>query len=757
MTPNFGETTSGVSEVQNNVNPVGGVVTGAPGLTELGGLFDKAEQIFAGKREQADQKFLADFTNRQVMVTDGLEQGRIRTAAQARTLLRRNLSDALAANPNLQSDIVAAQRSILGLFGDSSLLSDGTIEEQRRNDRVDQLVTAGLLDENHSDAEFERADSVAQTAAQAQVRFDERMRTINLEMATHNLSDSRRSALEAERKNAAETFVRDTAPAEVDRLKSTFDNILAGAGSEAEKIQAIEDTFIAWRSQANSLVTDLDSGDFASFLKPFEMMQEAYLDRATGEVSDAETQRRIERIVDGQKLLALSDPTIANLAVASELFSDSLFQNALTSNPASLNAALRFMSGHSPTNSESDAPPPFVSRTSETQGMEAYLNEVIKGLESGNDNVREEANASMSSVMSSMEDYEGLLRRDPKTGIAVVRWMSSPAFLKAVQENPELFANNQGVRDVLESHYDSEVWGMVRNEFRENKVGVLTGETASVQTGFSLTRGAVMDDVPVLTSEGVPAKIGARATQGGMEFYAIEDGDQRGVADEVRRLNRELAPVINNTIKAGAHLEGRNDYGAMWEELAPSIMGGGTEMAGGDEGDDLSFDDFYGGIDTIDLQNDVTRYRPTMGALPNGGQMEGGGPSGVIMHHTAGHGGAAQLEQIFHDRNVSAHYVVERDGTIVQMLPDNVVGWHAGVRNNSGYDNKNTVGIEVVAMDDSDVTPEQVQAAKALTLSLSERYGFDPMSDVFGHGEVAPGHKQATEGMTIVSQIRENG
>jgi hypothetical protein len=56
--------------------------------------------------------------------------------------------------------------------------------------------------------------------------------------------------------------------------------------------------------------------------------------------------------------------------------------------------------------------------------------------------------------------------------------------------------------------------------------------------------------------------------------------------------------------------------------------------------------------------------------------------------------------------------------------------------------------MEVIAANDKDVTPAQVEAAKKF---ISKNY---PRTPVFGHGEVNPGHKEATEGMTITSAIR---
>jgi len=57
--------------------------------------------------------------------------------------------------------------------------------------------------------------------------------------------------------------------------------------------------------------------------------------------------------------------------------------------------------------------------------------------------------------------------------------------------------------------------------------------------------------------------------------------------------------------------------------------------------------------------------------------------------------------------------------------------------------------MEIIAKDDKDVTRAQVLSAQAFA---RKHY---PNTPVFGHGEVNPGHKQATEGWTVTHAIRE--
>lgn len=139
-----------------------------------------------------------------------------------------------------------------------------------------------------------------------------------------------------------------------------------------------------------------------------------------------------------------------------------------------------------------------------------------------------------------------------------------------------------------------------------------------------------------------------------------------------------------------------------------------------------------------------------------GGKLNNGGPRSktiaAIMHHTGGRGLEATVRTL-QSRGLSYHYLIDRDGKIVQTLPDNLVAWHAHPNDKKpSLTNSNTIGIATVAKDDSDLTPEQIASAVTLENALAKKYGF-PKTDVFGHGEVSS-HKHPQEGATIVKAIR---
>ena len=89
---------------------------------------------------------------------------------------------------------------------------------------------------------------------------------------------------------------------------------------------------------------------------------------------------------------------------------------------------------------------------------------------------------------------------------------------------------------------------------------------------------------------------------------------------------------------------------------------------------------------------------------------------------------------------VSAHFLVRRDGRVIQFVSCNERAWHAGVSQFGGREQCNdfSVGIEVEGSDFVAFSPAQYESLAALTLALAARY---PLAAVQGHEHIAPGRK----------------
>src|SRR5574340_476968 len=91
-------------------------------------------------------------------------------------------------------------------------------------------------------------------------------------------------------------------------------------------------------------------------------------------------------------------------------------------------------------------------------------------------------------------------------------------------------------------------------------------------------------------------------------------------------------------------------------------------------------------------------------------------PQLIVIHYTGDNSCQGAVSWLTSLRSgVSAHLVVDKDGTVYQLLPFNVVGWHAGRSQYNGQANVNafSIGIENVGIGD-EWPDAQVEANRAI-------------------------------------------
>ncbi|MCC4243069.1 peptidoglycan recognition protein family protein [Stappia indica] len=120
----------------------------------------------------------------------------------------------------------------------------------------------------------------------------------------------------------------------------------------------------------------------------------------------------------------------------------------------------------------------------------------------------------------------------------------------------------------------------------------------------------------------------------------------------------------------------------------------------------------------------------------------------LLLHYTGMTSGEEALQRLCDPRaEVSAHYVVDEDGTILQLVPESRRAWHAGRSYWKGERdiNSRSIGIEIVNPGHENgyrPFPEaQVAAVIELARDICARHGIAPQ-DVLGHSDVAPDRKE---------------
>ncbi len=120
----------------------------------------------------------------------------------------------------------------------------------------------------------------------------------------------------------------------------------------------------------------------------------------------------------------------------------------------------------------------------------------------------------------------------------------------------------------------------------------------------------------------------------------------------------------------------------------------------------------------------------------------------LILHYTGMQSGQAAIDRLRDPAaKVSSHYVVEEDGTVFRLVPEERRAWHAGLshwRGRAGL-NDRSIGIEIVNPGHEwgyrAFPALQMAAVCDLCLGILARHPVAPW-DVVGHSDVAPDRKQ---------------
>ena len=135
-------------------------------------------------------------------------------------------------------------------------------------------------------------------------------------------------------------------------------------------------------------------------------------------------------------------------------------------------------------------------------------------------------------------------------------------------------------------------------------------------------------------------------------------------------------------------------------------------------------------------------------ASPNFDNRPSGETVSCIVLHSTVVPTTEDTVKIFLDpkREVSAHFVVGKDGQVIQMVPVEKRAWHAGesVLENKPRVNEYSVGIEMVNLNDGvdPYTDAQIYAVVGIVRFLRSRYDI-PDSRIVSHAQIAlpPGRK----------------
>jgi len=129
---------------------------------------------------------------------------------------------------------------------------------------------------------------------------------------------------------------------------------------------------------------------------------------------------------------------------------------------------------------------------------------------------------------------------------------------------------------------------------------------------------------------------------------------------------------------------------------------------------------------------------------PNFGERRGAGRVDlVVLHYTAMPNCAEALARLCDPvAEVSAHYLIDTDGTVLSLVDEAARAWHAGAGEwgGAGDVNSRSIGVELVNAGTHPFAAAQITALERLLANVLDRHHLPPQA-VLAHSDMAPDRK----------------
>ena len=120
----------------------------------------------------------------------------------------------------------------------------------------------------------------------------------------------------------------------------------------------------------------------------------------------------------------------------------------------------------------------------------------------------------------------------------------------------------------------------------------------------------------------------------------------------------------------------------------------------------------------------------------------------IIFHYTGMLSEKKAIKRLTNKNSkVSCHYFIKRDGTIINMVPDKFVAWHAGLSSWKSHKNLNNKSIGIEIQNSGHINKyecfsiKQINSLLSLTKILKKRYNIKS-KNFLGHSDIAPSRKK---------------
>jgi len=499
----------------------------ARGVANFASIFaQKKGNEAALQRETASATLKTEYATQLNKIADAVQTGQITSSAGQ--LKTRSLFNAFAAaNPQYLDDIVAIQKDHLGTTGMGKVIAEGSQQEQQDRKDMATATTQGFVS-SYASPEDQQAQLAAWRVRNKQAKDLElssaalRHTSAQLEVAIKkgSLNKASLEADLAQQKQEARANLVSFGVQNNKVIANSYQNIFDDPTlSEGEKVEQIENNFRLYSAEIRQAGHGAPTNEIDNQLAYAQLYKDNYIQALSGrgETLDNEAmQRRIDNLRLNELNRLASTTSGARILAMSEFGQDI----ALVFAPEIARMGLDMWAEVQ--GDGSSLPDVLGSEDSERgQASSGLFNWITEAIGAADTPEKEaELNNVVNNTLGAVGQY-GLSNTDPKNFKQFVEATADPRVADFYVDNQNIEQANNA-KQALFGSWKSGVAPMIKNE---------------VPAGYTF----LVDN------------------QGQVQFT----GEDLRV---VRRLNNEVAPIMNQWNRAFAHLSGTKDYAASFVE-----------------------------------------------------------------------------------------------------------------------------------------------------------------------------------------------
>jgi len=582
-----GAAPSGPSAVATLAETVGAFIPSKRDLDEI-----------AKRRQKETAASVTEMYSQEALrLADAVDTGQMSSNA-ARSRMRRLYSQYIADNPGLQKELYDVHSRILSTSGLGQVIDEGTEQEQleaayRKKVAEAGFITAGMNEEEQAAAveqyrSFEISKYMLEIQAKqlefANSELENISKRIGIQRGQIGLEKDRLSLqrtriglqndqietqtklIGLQQKQAsymADLMIGQMSQTFTPTFQRNVNEIITGLGeapTPEQRMLAQEKINNLWAETYGAVIQGMGPGASTEnvnlTLAPIKFWMDKAIEVVKGERELSSLQTQSDILIQRQALGLLGDPEVKAAAALTSIMGENIALSTVFTE-AGVRAFKRSLEGNPPTPSSPEYPE-FAALSMAV--LEAAANDQLESSQSV-----EEARINLNNLLAGIGSVYNPSAQDLDVAAEQLSSLQFGAYVDKFGLAGFDREALQGALSTFDEYYVQQVVPLIRERWQQATFRDLSNPNKSVPSAFR----------PATHKRDVSSSFKVSFSGSGVKFIPTGptgrttgtqyDATHMGRA-EARRLNEEVAPVLNKLIRLGSHLEGHTDYRTFFEK-----------------------------------------------------------------------------------------------------------------------------------------------------------------------------------------------